>query len=664
VTAAALYVQRDCAGGAITGLRLFHLRGAAAWQAPHGKRAAEEPLATIAAAAEWTAAQLKNAPGPGQLTVVLDAQGSTCQWLAAPSADEAAIRATVRDAIATGSDEEGGVALSWLAEASPGTDTSVQGLSDVTVSEPETGRQRLALVTVADLPVRVLLDELDKRDIVVRRVCSIWHAIALAWDPAAADQRDDDARVVAASEPVGAVVTIDASGLLTWAWSQRGTLLAGGSINLHTERAREDETLEPASRPGLRLAGAAHDAPPRDGHPGVETIEVVRADIGRIASDWIGWSVQLGHAPARIAVIGPDNTACAGSEFGLPEMSGLAAVGAGLGKHWPGAAVHATVDRDACGKTVQRLMELENGIGPASAPAAAVDPRLSLTELSSRPGAADRKLHRWAGLALVVAAGAVAVVGWRIGKSIGEVQAQAEALMNDQTELLKSVASVAPTALKDEAPSLLLKSKRIEMERARTDQKDEEPILAEAQRVLLVLATVPDVRLKTLQINSLGILSRFELSVPLEGDQGPTVKDKLAEIHLGAKREVKWDGKHIRTGNAERRDWNMAGQFVDVKAPVTKPEALTGPGHDAAAPASPMLDTGPGAAPSPTEPDEPGSAEPHATPAGTPSSAPAPAPATDPAPVPEPAPGTQPPATPPPPPSSPPPAEPKKEARP
>ncbi|MDP1661375.1 MAG: hypothetical protein Q8L55_05615, partial [Phycisphaerales bacterium] len=361
----------------------------------------------------------------------------------------------------------------------------------------------------------------------------------------------------------------------------------------------------------------------------------------------------------RIAVIGPGNTACAGAEFGLPEMSGIAAVGAGLGKHWPGASVHATVDQDACGKTVQRLMELENGIGPASAPAAAVDPRLSLTELSGRPGAADRKLHRWAGLALVVAAGAVAVIGWRIGKSIGEVQAQAEALTNDQTELLKSVASVAPTALKDEAPSLLLKSKRIEMERARTDQKNEEPILAEAQRVLLVLATVPDVRLKTLQINSLGILSRFELSVPLEGDQGPTVKDKLAEIHLGSKREVKWDGKHIRTGNTDRRDWNMAGQFVDVNAPATKPEALTGPGNDAAPPASPMLDTGPGAAPSPTEPQEPAPAEP----AGAPATAPDPKPDPAPAQRPEPTPSTQPPETPPAPPSSPPPQEPKKEAR-
>lgn len=676
MTAAALFVQRDCAGGAITGLRLFHLRGTASWQVPHVKKAVDDPLATIAAAAEWTAEQLKTAPGPGHLTVVLDAQGSTCQWLATPSADDAAIRATVRDAITSGSDEEGGVALSWLAEATPGTDTSVQGLSDVSVATETATRQRLALVSVTDLPARVLLDELDKRDIVVGRVCSIWHAMALAWDPAAknrpAPSADDD-RVVAASEPVGAVVTIDPSGLLTWSWSQQGTLIAGGTLLLRRDQARAEDDADDADRPGLRLAGAAPQEP--DAHPGVSVIEVVRSDIGRLSSDWIGWSVQLGLAPARIAVIGPDNITCSGLDFDLPAMSGVAAVGSGLGKHWPGAAVHAAVDADATGRTVQRLMDLENGVGSSGDQVAAVDPRLSLTELSSRPGAADRKLHRWAGLALVVFALAVGVVGWKVGRTVSDVQSQADALRDNQTKLLQSVANVAPAALKDEAPELLLKSKRIEMEKARADQKDEEPILAEAERVLMVISSVPDVRLKALQINSLGILSKFELSVPLEGDQGPTVKDQLADKHLGSRREVKWDGRHVRTANAERRDWNMAGQFVDVAATAKKPPT-TPPGPEGTAPASPLLDTGPGAAPSPTKPaDEPAPTDaPPASgtapgaPAATPPTAPPAEPAKDPAiPPASPAPATPPAAPPADPKADPkaePKAEPKKEARP
>jgi hypothetical protein len=652
VTVAALFVQRDCAGGAITGLRFFHLRGQSSWQVPHTKRNADDPLATIVAAADWTVEQLKNAPDAlsGHLTVVLDAQGSTCQWLATPSADDAAIKATVRDALTAAGDDEGGATLSWLADATPGADTSVQGLSDsaVATAQAPAARQRLALVSVADLPARVLLDELDKRDIVVRRVCSIWHAMALAWDPAAKNQRgaDDDSRVVAASEPVGAVVTIDPSGALTWSWSQRGTLIAGGTLALRKDQARVEE---PADRPALRLAGAAPVELEPDTHPGVSVIEVVRSDIGRLASDWIGWSVQLGLAPARITVIGPDNVTCSGLDFDLPEMSGVAAVGAGLGKHWPGASVQATVDQDAAGRTLQRLMDMENGVGVATAPAAAVDPRLSLTELSSRPGAADRKLFRWAGLALLVAAGAVVVVGWQVGRAVGDVRSRADALRADQEKLLKSVAAVAPLALKDEAPEMLLKSKRIEMEKARADQKDEEPILAEAQRVLLVLATVPDVRLKTLQINSLGILSRFELSVPLEGDQGPTVKDKLGDLHLGSKREVKWDGRHVRTANAERRDWTMAGQFVDVK-PKAAPTA-TPPGAAPKPPASPLLDTGPGAPPSPAKADEPAPESP--APSPTPA---APDPAKDP--KAEPAPSPAAPSTPP----ALPPAEPKKGA--
>lgn len=647
MTVAALFIQRDCAGGAITGLRLFHLRGSASWQVPHLKRATEDPLSTITAAADWTAEQIKNAPdgASSQLTVVLDAQGSTCQWLAAPSSDDAAIKATVRDALTAGPDDEGGASLSWLADAAPGADTSVQGLADVAVLDvpQDTGKQRLALVSVADLPARVLLDELDKRDIVVRRVCSAWHAMALAWDPSAKDQRTqkpDDDRVVAASEPVGAVVTIDPSGLLTWSWSQRGTLIAGGTLLLRKDQARIGDEPEAPSGPGLRIAGS--EPQEQDPRPTVSVIEVVRSDIGRLASDWLGWSVQLGVAPARIAIVGPSSVTCAGIEFDLPDMLGVAAVGAGLGRHWPGASVHATIDEDATGKTVQRLMDMENGVGPGSAPTAAVDPRLSLTELSSRPGAADRKLHRWAGLALLIAAAAVAVIGWRVGRTISDVQAQVFNTAEQQNTLLKSVAFAAPAAAKDDDPALILKSKRIEMEKARADQKDEEPIVAEMQRVLVVLAQVKDVRLKTLQINSLGILSRFELSVPIDGDQGPRVKELLTDTRSGATREIKWDGKHIRTANTERRDWNMAGAFADAPKNAPKQPAPTVPAQDPKPPASPMLDSGPGAEPAPTP--APSTEDPAAVPE-------TPTPKTDPKPEP-----AQP--------AAPPPAEPKKEAHP
>ena len=189
------------------------------------------------------------------------------------------------------------------------------------------------------------------------------------------------------------------------------------------------------------------------------------------------------------------------------------------------------------------------------------------------------------------------------------------------------------------------------------------------QRVLVVLAdpALTDVRLKTLQINSLGILSRFELSVPIEGDQGPTVKDKLAVLHIGASREVKWDGKHIRTANTERRDWNMAGQFVDAPKTSTKPPVpAVKPAGEPKPPASPMLDNGPGAEPSaPPAFDNPApdAPAPDATPApanpasANPSTPPSPTePKTDPKPDPATSPATSPAA---------PPVEPKKkEARP
>ncbi|MFT3683480.1 MAG: hypothetical protein QM783_00915 [Phycisphaerales bacterium] len=555
--------------------------------------------------------------------------------------------------------KKGAPNLSWLADAAPGADTTVQGLADVAVlaAPAASGRHRLALVSVADLPARVLLDELDKHDIVVRRVCSVWHALSLAWDPSAksAPATDDD-RVVSASEPVGAAVVIDPDGRLAWSWSQRGTLIAGGTLLLRKTQTRVGEEPEQIEQPGLRIAGAEPDVP--DTRPVVSVIEAARSDIGRLASDWLGWSVQLGVAPARIAVVGPDNVICAGLDFDLPDMMGVAAVGAGLGKHWPGASVHATVDDDAIGRTLQRLTDMENGIGPASAPAAAVDPRLSLTELSSRPGAADRKLHLWAGLALLIAAAGVGVLGWRLGSTVSDVRAKADAASAAQGELLKSVASIAPAALKDADPGLILTSKRIEMEKARADQKDEEPILAEMQRVLSILtrSDVTDVRIKVLQLNSMGISSRLELSLS-DKDLGPTIKDLLRDTPSTAPRQIKWDGRGVGNANAERRDYALAGTFVDVpkgaKPPTPPATPAATPAGDKPAgdksPVSPMLDTGPGAAPSSTEPENstPGDAAPGG-----------PTPATNP-PAAEPtSPATTPPATPP---SEPKPAEPKPE---
>ena len=86
-----------------------------------------------------------------------------------------------------------------------------------------------------------------------------WHAVALAWDPAAKDapaDSDRDGRVVSASTPVGATIVIDPDGRLTWSWSQRGTLIAGGTLLLRKAQARIGAEPEvDAAQPGLRLGG-------------------------------------------------------------------------------------------------------------------------------------------------------------------------------------------------------------------------------------------------------------------------------------------------------------------------------------------------------------------------------------------------------------------------
>lgn len=619
MTVAAVYVRRTCAGGALVGLRFADLRSSAEWHAPGSARAAEEPIETIKAAARWLAERVKESPGQPELTIVMDGEGTGCQWITAPSGNEAVVRAAVRDAQGHAGDDEPHVSLAWMGEGTPGVDLSVQGLTDVAVLEKTAGSRRLALVAVNDLPVRVLMDELDRLGVQVRRSCSLWHGMVMAWGTAAEpDGGPRDARVVASSEAVeaGAVVLIEPEGRLSWAWAQGGALQAGGTMLLRRSEARLPEPgEEEAGRGTLRLRRETEE--PGEGRT-VSVVEVTRSDVGRLTADWLSFSVQLGVTPARIACLGPGSVTCSGLEFDLPDMMGVAAVGAGIGKHWPGAAVQATLDDDPIGRMLARLVDIENGAsGSAASPAAAVDPRLSVTELSSRPAAADRRLHLWGGLALAMVAAAVAVLGWQVGRKTGAVRAAVAEVQTKRTETLQSVSKLAPKALTDPSPEVVLSAKVLEMTKAREDLKDEDPIMAEAARVLRVLSVVPDVQIQTLQLRSMGLMSRIELSVPMEGEQGPTIREHLAVERSGAAREVKWEGRTIRSANQEKRSFNMAGNFED--APKDAPKTAPAPAPAPPAPAA--------AAPDNTKPPVP-AAENTKSDTPSPAAPPAPAPAT------------------------------------
>ena len=443
------YLARRDQGARIESARLVGSLTEERWEAPAHRgsdNGAADPVEVARDAARWVAGHLAARDGqrPRLRVVCLDTDGAACGWLTAPSAEESVVAAAA--ATRVDSDSSSGLNDPW---ASPGEST-VQALAEGGASRPAAGgtavaegERRLAVLAVPDAGARVFLDALDDAGVSASSVVSLWHAAATAWDPAGPASpgpslRGD--RVVATTAPVTAVVLVDPAGRLVWSWSRAGELVAGGSIRL----------------------------PSRDEDPAV-----TGADVGRLATDWLGWSAQLGVAPARIVVVTPRLV-----EDG--DSLSSAGLGEGLGRAWPGATVDLATHDDPLGATLRRLAEF-GAAGPAA------DPRASLVRLTHRPGRAHRSLYRAAALAILGAAAGLAAVGVRAWSAAGTIRGQREtiraATLTRMAEVLPDVAA-SPYPDKD-LDDELARLKAVSA--AGREIQPAKPILAELDAISAVL---------------------------------------------------------------------------------------------------------------------------------------------------------------------------------
>ncbi|MFN0012053.1 MAG: hypothetical protein ACKVS8_10460 [Phycisphaerales bacterium] len=557
-------LERADGGNTLTTLRLVDGR--------------EERTLTLAAdagpgqAAAWIAQQLgatarlgtagsgngtRQANGNGgaegrMVTLCLDADGARCAWLTTPSADPGVLQAVVREHAFAGGEDAGERFGVWApVHGEAGLDLAVQALTETlpapTAAPRLQGRRpdataercRLAVLAVPDLPVRLLVDELDSVGIVVEECVSVWHAIASAWDPARAPAlaagvlapAHTDASVLDGSEPVSATVVVDPRGRLLWAWSRDGRLLAAGT---------------------MRLRRAA------DGD--VSVIEVSRSEVGRVVSDWLAWSVQLGVAPARIGVVGPDNVTCAGLANDLPDVPGVGAVARALGTHWPGTPVTAHVEADPLGITLARLAS-EVRSGPA---AGADDSRAdqSLTVLSRRPVRATRRMYAWSAAALFALAGVIGIGAWKIDAGIARIETLRAEQVAARAEALTRIRALVPNADTLREPVKAIRAKAGEIEKMRGAMTPERPVLAAFAQIAAAVDATPGVRFREKERLSItgiaGITARF--SVP-DAQTGPNLLIALRE-NLDPPR-IDWQGNP--GGTAESRTYNISGTWAEPK---------------------------------------------------------------------------------------------------
>ncbi len=458
------YMARDDRGGRIASLRLVGAHSDDAWSAP-GAAAIDQAAAD---GAEWVKSTLAMTSKSRSISVLcLDPDGAVCSWVSSPSADADLVRATIESARAGSADGTGPLDGGGYASAAHGRfpdlpgETSYEPLAE----RDGTDSQRLAVMSVPEVPARMLIDELDSRGVRVGRSISLWHAAAQAWDPSGPGAASNGT-AIADHAPATAVVLIDPDApRIVWCWSVRGALVAGGSIRLRSVREHGDAPV------------------------------VTRSSVGRLASEWLSWSVQLGVAPDRIVTVGA-------SDPDAEDALSIAQVGDAIGSHWPGASVAVVNDEDPIGTTLRRMVAAED-LGRTTPPDAGA-PRSALTSLTGRPTRAHRNMHVWAALALTIGAVGVSVVAWKVwsaGKAMGDVVAQAQA------ERTAAFEEVDPTLLAQFDPMASLQQ-RVQAERASLNVTESfprpKPVLEQLETLSYVIG-MSGVELESITISPLSV---------------------------------------------------------------------------------------------------------------------------------------------------------------
>lgn len=458
MSARVCFLRRSARGAALHSLRLIGETSDEAF--PQSGSLRPEP-ADYALAARWVRERLDATRSTSSVAMLcLDVEGSVCAWAQTTSADPAVVAAGIRFGSAEGA-RPGGGAFDFYAPSE--AESVLQPLA------PLAGPGRAAVLGVADVPGRLMVDALDREGVPVESASTLWHAMSDAWDPAAhpaahpAPQSDHSADAATDAGPVTAIILTDAGGRLVWCWSRAGRLLVAGSMLLRKARSSGvPEFRSEESQP--RAEG--EQPPAADQH-----------DVSRLAAEWLSWSLQMASSPRRVLCI-------------LREADDAAAFGEALGRAWPGATIDVVRHEDPVGATLTRFAA--NLEATPRARVGASDAARGLATLGQRPARAHRRMYLWSAAALFALAGAVAIGAWQLSRAAAEARASAstwndrwrDVIKNAYPEGLRPVPGVSPVTLLTEE---ITRREREMLPVERTDQTM--PVLAELETISLVLTS-------------------------------------------------------------------------------------------------------------------------------------------------------------------------------
>jgi len=557
------HVNLPSRGAVASSARLIDGRKAASWMFTRGdtESAARDSVTSLA---RWLKQQLAAAAVQADISICLDVDHAVCGWVTTAGVDDKSIKAAVRDA-QNGEREDAGTATpaNWLKVGDVDADLSVQPLAPpaetgrrgkaetagtsgkgkgaVALSSSSVGaRQRVAIVALPDLAARALADELDKLDVPVLRIATVWHLLAEAWDPSVrsaddvlAGQTSSTSVVAEQAAACSACILLDPRGRLLWSWQQQGRLLAAGSLRLAIRTPSTPMSSLAAAESGDDFTGS-QSTPPAPAP--AESLEVTSAEISRLTADWLGWAAQLGVAPSIITIVGPTDSGsvelasklagAGGAAAG--HSSGIGGVGIAIGAAWPGCVVSVVAEDAPLDATLRRCLTLHAsgrqrlGQGQSTE---RIDPRTALVELASRPGKASRMVYRWVALAVAAAAVVLVVMCVRFAIAAQGLARTVAQVQLERVQILKDLVPIAPKIETQANKSGYLTQLRIEREKQRDAIVPEKPLVPETARLLSAIAQIPNVTLKRLNAASATAI-RADLTVP-DATTGRLILEKI-----------------------------------------------------------------------------------------------------------------------------------------
>lgn len=576
---AAAYLQREDLGLRLERVRLIGIGAQDEWKpgsagaGSGGGGAAGDGLTLpdVTAAGAWIASRLV-APGSnsgGKLDILcLDPDGSLCAWLSSASTQPEIVGVLARQSGSTATDAASGAErpLSPLAfyAATPG-EAGVQALQDSpaepapkkTKGAPPPPSDRIAVLATSDAAVRLLVDELDRRQITVGSIVSLWQAMAAAWDPSAPSAPQPFPGLAAKAGELDvitpeqrtctAIVLADPRGRVHWCWTSAGKLMAAGTIRVRI-------ALPPSKEAGTAIV----EAETAETIPEAASVMVGPEDAARLTSQWLAWSVQLGRVPSRIICVMTE--AQAGSEEAEADV---AEFGRQLGASWPGTALDMAMLPDPVAATLLKLIDRSR-----ASPDAPID-RQSLVSLSRRPTRIHRRFYMWTAAAVMAAAGVLGVTAWRLHRDTAQLKAGTQALVVKSRALVGDLdKNILDPVLEPLGVENALETRINNMKREFAPvEQHEMPVLKELDTLSHVIG-IPGLQVRELVLDP----SRVRLTVVAD----LSVSDNLAPAlrRISGSYLTDWNPEAPRTFGADPNKYEIT--FTAKWLPMTKPEPAGG----------------------------------------------------------------------------------------